>query len=1055
MRGLKIIVVSMLLLLLLPAVGLTGSSQENRIPDWKPGWTYRQELQFPIKTNDSTAKYQPIDLRITFANPCWTENENATSIRVLSWYKEEWHELESQIYNLKRGSRETNYITECNVIFLVPAFADGTERYFIYYNDKVTPSPAYIDHVSVVDANYSYSPLSYVTAQARFYGIKEDGNCIYGVGQEGQILDRSSTQVVVKQKKGTKQFDVLGADQIVSFAFSYFNGSKEKDESSSDQVFLNKKILVDGNLMVAFGIMSESKKGDVQTTAMYKYYYNPLDDKRLNVHVKHEMMKNVTVQGIDNVDGRFGSIISLKARSATVNALNFGEIYPYLDFYGISDKIEEYQMDQNPSTKDREWIISYKDDADLGKEAWLSYGEGKQGVANAVLFASNEGIVTSGTDERDGIQLKAAEKQYFNFLGTEVDYASINFGRNSYQPGYYHDVKIPSNLVVQFDAEVFFSNTGGYTTVQKESYIYQTLAKSRYFSGEEPFEREQRRYNVTVITHFGGTHFSYPWLANRTGYHLPVMWIELYRDGELIAAGAANRSLFLRSSRTFFGIPEGKYLIKVYWKKGDNTKKFTGVTSLAVDDNTKVYVFCTWERVIKIKFKDQHDQGITGVHVRLTNKNGVLFDENTTQQSGEVILRAPYNPKDPYTVQADYKDFIVYDKELEKTLKKLNMQISIDLYNLTVVVTDMLNLPPGVDITPTLSTTRENRTIQLTPNDHGRGVYFFPAIPAGDYTVQLTYGDTMDQKLVTIPDSDEIVHMNFTTMYDLTVDLFDSTGNMVDQSAISFKVFRDEQMVFETDQTQFALPPAHYMIKAYTSGTLIGIEDVILTNDRHLTFVTSLSSILPVIITISMFLFLGAVLIPMVLKKFSIPSFLKCLAVVLIVLALFQPWWGFSGSSMTPVAKRNTTLYVNPGVMIESTTYKGGTSLDLAEMPDIFISFLGLIVPTIIITCLVLCSSVLLKKLKKRNYSFLFSLGSLVLFIILLSAFYVGTQKLCETSIGPVQGQGVITITIGASEIPMQSSWGFGSGYYLIILATCLAVLAVILELRLIVRKKK
>jgi hypothetical protein len=1045
----------MLLLLLLPAVGLTGFSQENRIPDWNPGWSYRQELQLPIKTNDSTAKYQAIDLRITFANPCWTENENATSIRVLSWYKEEWQVLESQIYNLKRRSGETNYITDCNVVFLVPPFADGTERYFIYYNGATTPSPNYIDHVSVEDANYSYSPLPDVTAQARFYGIKEDGNCIYGVGQEGQILDRSSAQVVVKQRKGTKQFDVLGSDQIVSFAFSYFNGSREKDESSSDQVFLNKKILIDGNLMVAFGIMSESKKGDIQTTATYKYYYCPLDDKRLNVHVRHEMTKNATVQGINNIDGRFGSIISLKARSATVDALNFGVIYPFLDFYGDNDKIEEYQMDQNPSTKDREWIISYKDNADLGKEAWLSYGEGPQGKANAVLFASNEGIVTSGTDERDGIQLKVAEKQYFNFLGTEVDYASINFGRNSYQPGYYHDVTIPSNLVVQFDSEVFASNTGGYTAVQKESQIYQTLAKSRYFSGEEPFEREQKRYNVTVVTHFGGTHFSYPWLANKTGNRLPVMWIELYREGELIAAGAANRSFFMRSSQTFFGIPEGNYFIRVYWKKGNVTKKFTGATSLVVDDNIKVYIFCTWERVIKIKFADQYGLGIPGINVRLMNKNGVLFDENTTQQTGEVTLKAPYNPKDSYTVQADYKDFIVYDKELKKTLKKLSMQVSVDLYNLTVEVTDKLNLPPGVDVTPTLITTRENRTIQLTPADYGKGTYFFHSIPAGDYTVQLAYGDTMDQKLVTIPDGDNIVHMNFTTVYDLTVDLFDSTGNMVDQSPIIFKIFRDEQMVFETGQIHFSLPPGQYTIKAYTGGTLIGIEDIAFTNDRHLTFVTSLSSNLPLIITILMVLFLGAVLVPTVLKRFSIPSFFKCLAVVLIVLALFQPWWGFSGSGSTSAAQRNTTLYVNPGVMIESTSYNGRTSLDIAEMPDIFISFLGLIVPAVVITGLVLCSSVLLKKLKKRNYSFLFSLGSVVLFIIVLTAFFIGTQKLCETSIGPVQGQGMINVTIGASKIPMQSSWGFGSGFYLIIFATCLTVLAVILEFRLIFMKKR
>lgn len=1056
MPGLKILVISMLLLLLLPAVALNGSSKENQIPEWKQGWTYRQELQIPIKTNESSAKYQPIDLRITFADPCWTKNVNETSVRVCVWFHDEWHELESQIYNLKMASGDTEHITECNVIFLVPEFADGTERYFIYYNGDMTQSPTYLDHVSIIDANYSYSPLPDVSAQARFYGIKEDGICIYGVGQEGQILDRSSAQVVVKQKKGTKTFDILGSDQIVSFAFSYYYGSKEKDESSSDQVFLNKKILVNGNLMVSFGIMSESKIGDVRTTAIYKYYYCPLDDKRLNVHVKHEMIKNATVQGIDNVDGRFGSIIALKARSATVDSLNFGLIYPYLDFYGKNDKIEEYQMDQNPSTKDREWIISYQDDADLGKEAWLSYGEGKHGTANAVLFASNEGIVTSGTDERDGIQVKVAEKQYVNFLGTEVDYASINFGRNSYQPGYYHDVNIPSDLVIQFDAEVFFSNTGGYAAVQNESHMYQTLAKSRYYSGEEPFQQEQKRYNITVVTHFGGTHFSYPWFANITGSRAPVMWIELYHDGELTAAGAANRSLFTRASRTFYAIPEGDYLVKVYWKRGNTTKIFTGATTLDLGGDTKVQVFCTWQRIIKIKFNDQHEKGISGVYIQLMNNNGVILDENITQSSGEVILRAPYNPKDPYTVKADYMDFIVYNSQLKKTLRKLDMQVSINLYNLTVEVADMLHLPPGVDVIPTLFTIKENRTIQLTPEDYGNGLYVFPAIPAGDYTVQLIYGDTVDQLSVTIPGSDNnIVHMNFTTVYSLTIDLYDSMGNTIDQNGISFKVFRDEQLVFNTNQSQFSLPPAEYVVKAYNVGTLIGTKELTLTNDRHLTFVTSLSSSLPIIAMIALFLFLVILLVLTLVKKFSISSFIKCFAIVLLVLALFQPWWGFSGSSTAPVIQRNTALYINPGVMIESTTSNGTTSLNLADLPDVFISFLGLIVPVIVLTCGVLGSSVILKKFKKRNYSFLLSLVSVVLFVILLSAFFIGIQKLCETSIGPVQGQGTITVTIEGTEIPMQSSWGFGIGYYFIVFATIFAILAAILDFRRIFRKKK
>ncbi len=800
MRGSNVIIVSMLLLFIFPAVSIPGSSQENEIPFWNTTWLYRQELVLPIATNDSTAHYKPIDLRITFEKPCWTKNENKTSIRICCWYKENWYELESQIYGIIKGEEETIYINECNVIFLIPAFADGTERYFIYYNDGETPIPSYTDHVNVEDANYSSSPLPGVSAQARFYGIMEDGYCIYAVGQEGQLLDRSCAQVIVKQKKDTKNFDILNSDQIVSFAFSYYYGSNEIDESSSDQVFIDKKIIADGNLMVEFGIISESKKKDIQTTAIYRYYYYPLDEKRINVHVKHEMLKDATVKGIDNVDGRFGSLISIKSRSAAIKSLNFGEIYPYLNFYSDDDKIEQYQLNQNPATKDREWIISFKDDASLGKEAWLCYGEGKKGKASAVIFASNEGIVTSGTDERDGIQLKVAEKEYVNFLGTEVDYVSINFGRHSYKPGYSHDVTIPSDLIIQFDAEIFASDTGGYTAVQKESHIYQTLVKSRQRSGDNPFEREQKRYNVTIITCFGGTHFSYPWLSNLTGHAFPVMWIELYHEGRLITAGAANRSLFIRASKTFSGILEGEYLINVYLKRGNATKVFTGSTILQLDKNTKVTVFCTWERTIKFTFLDQYEHGIPGIHGWLTNRDGVIFDENITQKNGELMVKAPFNMRDPYTLRAEYKDFVIYDKELQKTIKKLNEEVILELYNFSVIVTDSFDFPPGVEITPLLVTSKDNRTIQLTPLENGKGMFSFEGVPRGDYNLQISYGDFIDDIHVAVPDAGSNIRMKFSATLDLTIDLYDSKGNPLTDNNIEFMISRENQTVEKTNE---------------------------------------------------------------------------------------------------------------------------------------------------------------------------------------------------------------------------------------------------------------
>ena len=1057
MRGSNIFIVGILLLLVLPVVSLPGFSQDVGSPSWDTDyneWSYRQEISLPIHTNDSISHYQPIDLRLRFENPCWTENENNTSIRVACWFEETWYDLESQIYSLEPAQGETSLISECNVIFLVPAFADGTEQYFMYYDEAKTSKPNYKDHVSIEDMNYSASPLPEMSAVAKFYGIKEDGYCIYGVGQEGQLLDRSCAQVVVKQKKECREFDIIDSDQIVSFAFSYYYGDKEKDESSSDQVFIDKKIFIDGNLMVEFGIFSESKKKDVQTTAIYRYYYCPIEEKRINVHVKHEMLKDATVQGIDNIDGRFGSLISLKSRSAAVDSLNFGNIYPYLNFYSEKDKIEQYQLNQNPSTKEREWVISYKNDASLGSEAWLCYGYGKKGIANAVLFASNQGLVTSGTDERDGIQLKVAEKEYVNFLGTEVDYVSINFGRHSFEPGHSHDVTIPADLTVQFDAEVFASETGGYESVQKESYFYKTLIQSRRYSGDIPFEREQKRYNVTIIPRLGRTHLSHPWLSNNNGSTFPVMWIELHQEERLVAEGAANRSFLIRAKKTFSGVLEGDYLVKIFFKWG-NKKIFTGSTVLHLNRDTRINVFCTWERTIKFTFIDQNGQGIPGVHGWLTNKEGVLYDENITQNNGELIVRAPFDRRDPYILRAEYNGLTIYDGTLQKTIRKLNKQVTLELYDLTVVITDALELPPGVELTPVLVTPDDNKTVQITPKENNKGSFLFENVPAGEYHLQISFGEFIDDIHVTIPTPGNVILMKFSALFNLIIDLFDSKGNTLVNDDIEFHIFRDNQTIVKTKEKTITLPPARYTIQAYLDNKLIGVKPVELTNDKHLTFVTTIESLFPLVLSLLFYMLFGVFVILTLLKKFSLSSLLKSLAILLIILSFFQPWWLFTGSSSTLPAEKNTALYVNPGMMIETRNYYGEVSLNLAEIPDIFLLLLGWIVPFASLACVCIGGGIILRRTKKKNYAFLLSIIGVILLGILLSAFSYGTTRLIETSLGSVQGEDYLSVSMGSEDVMMHSSWGFSAGFYIVCIAILVAAIAVLLDIRMRLKQKK
>lgn len=1050
-----VLVYSTFILIFSSVVTSSPPMHEDPLPFWNTEWSYRQEIQLPISTNDSYAKYQPIDMQITFNNPCWTKNENETSIRVSCWDGNKWHELDSQIYNLPKT--QTEHIEKCSLVFLIPKFADGKEKYYVYYDDTEKSPPNYKDHVTIEDSYYLSTPISDITAEAKYYGIKEDGYCIYGVGQEGKLLDRSFSNIIVKQKKNTEKFDLLNADQIVSFAFSYYYGNNEEDESSSDQSFVHKEVFVDGNLMIEFGIISESNKKDIRTMVIYKYYYSPLDEKRICVRVKHELSEEATVKGKENIDGRFGVMFSFKSRNPAIKRMNFGELFPYLRFYGENDNIKTYQMNPDPESRNREWIISFEDDADLGKEAWIAYGDDETGKTNSVIFSSNTGIVTSGTDERDGIQLKVAEKEYFNFLGTEIDYTSINFGRNSYEKGYSHDLKIPEDLVVEFDAELFTSEEGGYEAVQKEAKIYQELVRHRHPPEDSSFEQEQKKYRLIVITHFGGTRFTYPWLATRTDRRFPVMWIELYQDGNLISSGVANRSFFHRGRayKLFPKIVEGDYLIKVFWKLDNSTKFFRGVTTVTLNENSKVHVFCTWERTIQLTFSDQDGQAIEGIHAVLLNEDDVIFDENTTDKDGEVALKAPYSPRDPYTLKAYYRDFIVYDGEIKNTLRDIVVDFDIELYDLTVEVKDKLNLPPGVHISPTLSSYEFDSSLQIISEESDPGTYFFKDIPSGNYKLQITYANFVDEEYLILPEVGDFICMEFSAIFDITVDLFDSRGNPLTFEEVHFEIEREGKQVYESDEPWFSLPPGRYTIEAYTDGKLVGNKDVELTNDRNVKLVTTVHSIIPTFIVVSALIFIGVLIVLTLMKRLDVMSFLKLLVIALIILALIQPWWGLSGSSNNPIAERNTQMFIAPQVMIESTSYEGKTTFDIAEMPEPFVDMLGNIVFVAYAVCIMLGVSFLLKKLRKKKYSLLFNVISILLLIAIISMFYVGTSKLCEASIGDVQGEDIIRVSLDYEIISMQSSWGFSTGFYLVIASVILAMTLLFFEIKNIMPTKQ
>jgi hypothetical protein len=552
-----------------------------------------------------------------------------------------------------------------------------------------------------------------------------------------------------------------------------------------------------------------------------------------------------------------------------------------------------------------------------------------------------------------------------------------------------------------------------------------------------------------VITHFGGTRFTYPLLSNKTDHRFPVMWIELHRDGNLIASGVAQKSFLIRhrAHKIFTEIAEGDYLIKVFWKLDNSTIFFNGAKTVTIDGNKKVNVLCLWERIIKLTFSDQYGKGIEGIRTILLNKEDFLFDENTTDVDGEVVLKAPFTLGDSYSLKAFYRDFVVYDGNLKKSLIKLRVNVDIELYDLTVEVKDVFNLPPGVEITPILSDNGANSDVKLIPEEIEQGKFLFEDIPSGGYKLQISYANFIDEKALDLPYDNDLVIFKFSAEFNLVVDLFDLRANPLLENDINFEILRNGKKVFETNENIFSLPPASYTIKAYDGGDLVGIKEVELTNNRNIKLVTTLISILPTLIIGFAFVFIVIVIVLTFKGILSLNYLLKFLAIAFIVIALTLPWWELSGSSINSMIERNTQMFMNPQVMMEVTSYDGRTIFDIAEMPEIFVDFLGKVVFVAYAVCLLLGFSFISNKLGKKQYSLLLNLLSIILLITIISMFYVGTSKVCEASIGNVMGEGFLNISL-EETVPLKASWGFASGFYLIISSMILAMVSLFLEFK-------
>jgi len=1071
----RCVIVIISLLLFIPTYVSYGAS-----PQWDNSWSFHQEIKIPFDTSLRTARFQPIDMNVNFQNPCWAKNELEHSVRVCCWDGNEWYELESQIYDLEKSNG--NFITSCNVVFLISDFADGTEKYFVYYDDSEKPAPGYLDHVKIEDSYYRYEPIPGYPLESSYYKILDDNYVTYGVSYEGQFMGYNTCQHVTKLKEKTVEMLPKNGELFAAFDFKYTYDRGLFSYSSTSQKLVSKEILVDGNLMLEFRIISHSKFDDLQTTAAYKYYHCPNSDTRMYAHVKHEALKEITVTSkypATNTDGVFASLQCGGVKSRAIQELNIGRILPFMHFFNEMGTISGYKVNidpeyipDNPDIR----LISFKDDVDLGKNAWFSFDEGETGLSHSVIFSSND-VLVSGTNEKNGLQLNAFEVDYPHLPGLENNVATIQVGRNSFETGGDHDIVIPKDFVAEFNADFFSSKTGGFPIIDEEAKIFEELAKIKPWPNVEPSKDAQQteKHDLSVFVHLAPSIPMGSTLSAALGLNLSYISVELYRNDEFIYSRNAvrlptkpleelenpsfldkiiatlkifdikNISIFKKA--VFPEIEEGKYVVKIFRENPilSKEKQYIGYAIVDLQKDEKIHVLCGSESNIKVKIVDQNNKALKNVEVILQD-NVTTIAKNLTDENGQTTIKAPTSTK-KYDLKVIYNGCIVYQKQVKLGLiqKVISQEkkIGIQRYNLNLKVIDKWGQNTEFDLNSVMNIKQAGETTKIYGEKLQDGKYLFTNLTPNTYELTLTFKSfVLNQEVKVSQDQD--LELEFPAEYSVKLNVFDARGEPYQNSVIVFN--RNNKQLEIQDQgseISVTVPPGDYLVKVYRNDDLIGSRIVGVYGEQDYDLVTNQQPIYPNAILIICFLLIASSFVFSIYKRDK-KYFFVILAISLFLVSIFMPWWEINGSA--DQLKTSTKLYLIPNNMITTTTTQNTIAGEPSYLPDEFKIAITMIIILTIAGCVLLALNQFLINTDRKKLHKLSKIFTVLLFIGSISVFVVALNEVCKVSIGSIIGQGQLEVGApGESQINLVScNWGPDIGFY-IYLSSIIVLISLIL----------
>ncbi|MFW6119907.1 MAG: hypothetical protein ACOC80_03270 [Petrotogales bacterium] len=1033
---------------------------------------FKQELAIPVDSSLEESKHQPIDIRVEFDHICWAKNETVHSVRVVYDDGSDLTEIESQIYDLNHS--DDAHINSCGLVFLIPREANGKEKYYVLYDSSETSKPEYEDHIVLDDTHYFYEPISGQKIDFDYYGIKEEGYVVYAVIQKGELLGNPVSQSVIRFKPKSTVVETYNLDQLGVFDMRYGTVEEPGYIGSSWATKVAKNVLVDGNLMIRLRIECISPRKDIKTDNIYTYYYCPEERKSISIDVYHEALKKIDIDEPTVLDGTYAGITSIKSTSATIEKMNVGDILPSVSLYGEDEGIKEFSVPPNPSSIEKEFVLSTQDDCDLGKKAWACLNNPSTGKAHGLIFHSNKGLIEG---EEDGVQVKSYVKQNVKLPGLEVDTGNVYLTRNAYEKGGEHNTILHEGFSVNFDVEFTTIETGGAEKIDSESEIYQTLVKNypiyrKNVSRGEVDEVE--RYSLTTFVHLAPSFPMGSLPSAALGKKIPYIYAELYKDSVFKSSGSVSRlplgsidvdfdgKNIFQKVKTVLGIfdwrnfsffkkivfpdlIEGVYLIKIYKENPlfANDRQYIGFTIVELNQHDSIHIYCRPEGTVKLSILDQNENGVENIRFLLEN-NGVTIAESSSDKNGSAILKAPCFPRKPYTLKIIYQGFLVEEKKVRLVFKNhfipLKESFLIGRCRLNLKLEDTWGFAPAVEVNPTLSSGEMIDPIHISAEKTDDGKYIFSSLYPSKYTLTMSYKSFDLEEEVSI-DKDKSMVLRFDAEFSVEFNIMNSYGMQFEDGGFSLTRWgkTTSTSIEQNGQAMISVPPGEYEIQVFSKSEELAKQNINIKGDKVLDIVTMQESSLHTIVT-----YLGLVLaffsVLFLLWKKNVYVGIKLFVLSLIIIALISPWWTLSGDSGATSTVTNTLLVPSKIVTITSSqSFLGG---EVSSVPSEFTTVLEMLSMLLMLVGIFIILSLLVKNRFPR-LSVIISIAGIITILAVILLFFYAMSQVTNIGIGSFSGSGNLDISFpGLQESAIiNCSWGPGVGFYLGVIAVAALII--------------